>query len=220
MVKSIVAKLKPPQTPMQMQLQLVFERFLKKRPIGIDVSFFELGGDSLQALNLIIELERVTGKTLPLGILYEAPTIDALSKAIEHHADAKFSSLVPLQPLGKRTPLFFIHTTPGDVLGYGGLVYQLGTEQPCYGFQSLGFNDPNDSHQTIPEMAAYYVKLLRDFQSHGPYYLSGWCYGGIIAVEMAHQLRAVGQEVAFLGLIETPAPVPEKDVPRYYLRRV
>ena len=93
-------------------------------------------------------------------------------------------------------------------------------EQPYYGFQSLGFNDPNQSHQTIPEMAAYYVTLLREFQPHGPYYLSGWCYGGIIAVEMAHQLRAAGEEVAFLGLIETPAPVPEKNMLRYYLRRV
>jgi amino acid adenylation domain-containing protein len=220
MVENIVVEFKPPQTPLQMQLQLVFERFLKKRPIGIDVSFFELGGDSLQALNLIIELERVTGKTLPLGILYEAPTIDALSKAIERHTDTKWSSLVPLQPLGKKAPLFFVHTTPGDVLGYGALVYQLGLEQPCYGFQSLGFYDPQQAHQRVEEMAAYYVKLLREFQSHGPYYLSGWCYGGIIAVEMAHQLRAAGEEVAFLGLIETPAPPPETDTLRFYLRRV
>ena len=220
MIEDSVSEFKPPQTPMQMQLQLVFERFLKKRPIGIDASFFELGGDSLQALNLIIELERVTGKTLPLGILYEAPTIDALSKAIERHAETKWSSLVPLQPLGKRSPLIFVHTTPGDVLGYGGLVYHLGTEQPCYGFQSLGFHEPNQAHQRLDEMAAYYVRLLRDFQPHGPYYLGGWCYGGIIAVEMAQQLRAVGQEVAFLALIETPAPRPEKDVARFYLRRI
>jgi amino acid adenylation domain-containing protein len=220
MIENIVVDFKPPQTPMQMQLQLVFERFLKKRPIGIDASFFELGGDSLQALNLIIELERVTGKTLPLGILYEAPTIDALSKAIERHTDTKWSSLVPLQPLGKRAPLFFVHTTPGDVLGYGNLVYQLGTEQPSYGFQSLGFYDPKQSHQRVEEMAAYYVQLLREFQPTGPYYLGGWCYGGIIAVEMAHQLRAAGQEIAFLGLIETPAPPPEKDIFRFYLRRV
>lgn len=220
MAENIVAEFKPPQTPMQMQLQLVFERFLKKRPIGIDASFFELGGNSLQALNLIIELERVTGKTLPLGILYEAPTIETLSKAIERHTETKWSSLVPLQPLGKRAPLFFVHTTPGDVLGYGGLVYHLGTEQPSYGFQSLGFHDPTQAHQTLPDMAAYYVRLLREFQPTGPYYLSGWCYGGIIAVEMAHQLRAAGQEVAFLGLIETPAPPPEKDVARFYLRRI
>lgn len=220
MVENIVTDFKPPQTPLQMQLQLVFERFLKKRPIGIDASFFELGGDSLQALNLIIELERVTGKTLPLGILYEAPTIEALSKSIERHTETKWSSLVPLQPLGKKPPLFFVHTTPGDVLGYGSLVYQLGTDQPSYGFQSLGFYDPKQSHQRVEEMAAYYVKLLREFQSHGPYYLSGWCYGGIIAVEMAHQLRAAGQEIAFLGLIEAPAPAPEKDVLRFYLRRL
>ncbi|MDB6059093.1 MAG: Amino acid adenylation, partial [Verrucomicrobiales bacterium] len=220
MAENIVAEFKPPQTPMQMQLQLVFERFLKQRPIGIDAGFFELGGNSLQALNLIIELERVTGKTLPLGILYEAPTIETLSAAIERHTETKWSSLVPLQPLGKRAPLFFVHTTPGDVLGYGSLVYHLGTEQPCYGFQSLGFFDPKQAHQQLPAMAAYYVRLLREFQPTGPYYLSGWCYGGIIAVEMAHQLRAAGQEVAFLGLIETPAPPPEKDVARFYLRRI
>src|SRR5690606_4237988 len=117
------ADYKPPQTPLEMQLQLVFERFLNRRPIGIDVSFFELGGDSLQALKLIVEIERFTGKRLPLEILYRASTIETLAKEIENSsADAKFSSMVPLQPLGSRPPLFLIHTTPGDVLAYGALI--------------------------------------------------------------------------------------------------
>jgi amino acid adenylation domain-containing protein len=211
---------KPPQTPLEMQLQLVFERFLNRRPIGIDASFFELGGDSLQALSLIVEIERFTGKKFPLEILFRAPTIELLAKEIQNSSDDfQFSSMVPLQPLGKQLPLFLVHTTPGDVLAYGGLIYHLGIDQPCYGFQSLGFGKKEESHTRVEEMAAYYVKRLRSLQPNGPYYLGGWCYGGIVAVEMGHQLLAAGQEIALMALIETPAPAPSLSNYHYYLRR-
>ncbi|MEO7678804.1 MAG: amino acid adenylation domain-containing protein, partial [Verrucomicrobiota bacterium] len=176
------AAIKPPQTPLEMQLQLVFERFLNKRPIGIDVSFFELGGDSLQALNLIVEIDRFTGKKLPLEILYQASTIESLARHIENFSgESRFSSMVPLQPLGSKPPLFLVHTTPGDVLAYGALIYHLGLEQPCYGFQSIGFGRKEDSHTRVEEMAAYYIQQMRSLQPQGPYYLGGWCYGGIVA---------------------------------------
>ncbi|MEO6337639.1 MAG: amino acid adenylation domain-containing protein [Verrucomicrobiota bacterium] len=219
--ESSPASFKPPQTPLEMQLQLVFERFLKTRPIGTDVSFFELGGDSLQALGLIVEIERFTGKKLPLGLLYEASTIEGLAKVLQRNSDAfKFSSLVSLQPLGTRPPLFLVHTTPGDVLAYGSLIYHLGIDQPCYGFQSLGFGVEEESHTRIEEMAAYYVKQLRSVQPHGPYYLGGWCYGGIVAVEMGHQLLAAGEKIALMALVETPAPAPPLSQTSYYLRRI
>ena len=212
--------LKQPQTPLQMSLQLVFERFLKRRPIGIDTSFFELGGDSLQALNLIIEVERVTRRKLTLGILYQAPTIEALARVIEEQSATQWSSLVPLQPLGDEQPLFLVHSMPGDVLGYGSVVFHLGTGQPCYGLQSLAFHRPDQAHARVEQMAAYYVRLIRAQQPAGPYFLGGWCYGGIIAVEMALQLLAAGEQVAFLGLIETPATPPGWTHLRYYARRL
>lgn len=211
---------KQPHTPLEMALQLVFERFLKRRPIGTNTSFFELGGDSLQALNLIIEVERVTGRKLSLGILYQAPTVESLARVIEQQSDHQWSSLVPLQPLGDGPPLFLVHSMPGDVLGYGGVVFHLGTQLPCYGLQSLGLHRPEEAHTRLHEMAAYYVNLIRSHQSHGPYYLGGWCYGGIIAVEMALQLLAAGEKVAFLGLIETPAPAPGWTHLGYYIRRL
>ena len=212
---------KAPLTPLQLQLQLVFERLLNRRPIGIDVSFFELGGDSLQALNLIIEVERVTQKKLSLAILYRSATVEGLAKIIEEQDGPEtWSAMAPLQPLGSRPPLFLVHTTPGDVLGYGGLVFHLGTDQPCYGFQSLAFHQAEQAHTRIEQMAAYYIRLLRGSQPRGPYFLGGWCYGGIVAVEMAHQLLAAGQEVAFLALIETPAPAPPLTHWNFYLRRI
>jgi thioesterase domain-containing protein len=125
-----------------------------------------------------------------------------------------------LQIGGTRPPLFLVHTTPGDILGYGNLIYHLDPEQPCFGLQSLGLLRRELSHTRIEQMAAYYLDLLRSQEPVGPYYLAGWCYGGIVAVEMAQQLLALGQDVAFVGLLETVALAPSWRVPRYYWHRL
>jgi thioesterase domain-containing protein len=125
-----------------------------------------------------------------------------------------------LQKAGKRPPLYLVHTTPGDVIGYGNLIYHLGHEQPCFGFQSLGLNKKELAHTGIEEMASYYISLLQRQQPHGPYLLAGWCYGGLLAVEMANQLQAAGEEVPYLGLIETPARAPANKRLAYYLRKL
>jgi amino acid adenylation domain-containing protein len=210
-----------PRDAIELRLQLLFERILRQQGIGVDVSFFELGGDSLQALELIVEIEHMSGRSLPLGTLYQSSSVEALAKVLKTDpAIAEWSSLVPLQTGGARPPLFFVHTTPGDILGYGNLIYHLDPEQRCYGLQSRGLFRPELSHQRIEDMATYYVGLVRSLQPEGPYYLAGWCYGGIVAVEMAQQLQSFGEPVAFLGLLETIAPAPSFRVHRYYVHRL
>jgi amino acid adenylation domain-containing protein len=210
---------KGPSEPLELQLQLVFERVLNRVPIAVDANFFEFGGDSLQALELIVEIERTIGKSLPLGTLYQSPTVESLARAIHQEGESEWSCLVPLQTRGKNPPLYLVHTTPGDVLGYGNLIYHLGLDQPCYGFQSLGLKEPGTGHAGIEQMAEYYVNLLREFQPTGPYLLGGWCYGGMIAVEMARLLREQGQEVPLLALLETVAMPPGFGHFRYYAHR-
>lgn len=200
---------KGPEDPLELQLQLLFERVLNCVPIGVDVSFFELGGDSLQALELLVQIEKATGKQLPLGALYHASTVQGLAQALRKRSgSAEWSSLVPMQKSGRRAPLYFLHTTPGDILGYGNLVYRLGDDQPCFGFQSLGLKSEPLSHATVEEMAEYYVGLLREHRPRGPYHLAGWCYGGIVAVEMARRLKEQGEEIGLLALLETVALPP------------
>lgn len=209
-----------PEDPLELQLQLIFERVLKRAPIGVDISFFELGGDSLQALELLVQIEQAAGQQLPLGTLYHASTVQALATALrERRGKEEWSSLVPLQRSGRRAPLYFLHTTPGDILGYGNLVYRLGEDQPCYGFQSLGLKEERLGHRTVEEMAGYYVGLLRERQPSGPYHLAGWCYGGVVAVEMARLLKEQGQEVGLLALLETVAMPPSLSNWRYLRHR-
>lgn len=208
-----------PRTPAELGIQLVFERVLQREGISVDASFFELGGDSLQALELVVELERQWGRTLPLELLYQAPTIEGLARQLEEgQTSNQRSSLILLQAGDERPPLFLVHTTPGDILGYGNLLHHLDRDQPCFGFQSLGLVRPESIHQRVEEMAAYYVHLLRGVHPEGPYFLAGWCYGGIVAVEMAQQLGA--KEIGFLGLLETVAPPPGSSLPEYYRHRL
>jgi amino acid adenylation domain-containing protein len=214
-------RLRGPRDPLELQLQLLFERVLKCAPIGVDQSFFELGGDSLQALELLVQVEKETSRQLPLATLYQAATVEAVARELRGQSVVEqWSSLVPLQARGSQPPLYLLHTTPGDILGYGNLVYRLGPERPCYGFQSLGLKDTSLCHTSIEEMARYYVDLLRRFQPHGPYYLGGWCYGGILALEMARLLKAQGEPIGLLALLETVAMPADISNYRYYAHRL
>jgi amino acid adenylation domain-containing protein len=131
----------------------------------------------------------------------------ASEKAEEPAARARFSPLVRLQA-GEpgRGPLFLVHPVGGNVLCYAELARSLGPEQPVYGLQSLGLGEGQQPEQRVEDMAATYLAALRDLQPHGPYRLGGWSIGGVIAYEMAGQLRRAGEEVELLALLDTLAP--------------
>lgn len=119
--------------------------------------------------------------------------------------------LVEITPAttGARPPFFCVHPAGGDVLCFFPLARHLGPDQPFYGLQARGLEDEHDPFPTIEEMAAAYIEELRRVQPAGPYRLGGWSFGGLAAFEMARQLRAAGQEVALLAVIDTGPGVPE-----------
>ena len=185
-----------------------------------DDHFFDMGGDSLKAIRLIVDLEKLSGFKLRMQDIYQSPTPRAMAALIfggssvdipqnsdlsktERFAIGDWSPVVSLKPSGSRLPLFLMHTTPGDIMGYGNLVAKIDPNQPVYGLQAIGLKDVTLAHKTVPDMAAFYIERIRELQPEGPYMLAGWCFGGFIAYEMAQQLLAQGQEVGFLGMLET-----------------
>lgn len=213
-----------PRTPIEEVIAATWAEVLGVDRVGVLENFFSLGGHSLQTIQIIDRLSRA-GLGLTLDQMLQHQTVAELAAVVDSNRAVttgpdEWSSLVTLQPRGERPPFFLIHTAPGDVLGYMKLVYYLGSDQPVYGFQSLGLSAPEKCHRTIPEMAAHYVKLLREFQPNGPYYIGGWCFGGNVAMEMAHQLAEQGQQVALLALMETWAHKPPLNCWRYYVRRM
>jgi amino acid adenylation domain-containing protein len=193
-----------PRNTLEAQLATLWEGVLGMDPISITDDFFELGGDSLSAANLFVEIQKTLGKNLPLATLFEKPTIEKLAAALSQDGwKPDWSPIVAVQPQGSHPPFFCVHGGFGSILFYGELARCLGTEQPLYGLQAEGLDGGPINHSTIPSMAAYYVRQMRQIQPEGPYFLGGYSFGGVVAFEMAHQLFAVDQEVALLVLFDS-----------------
>ena len=197
----------PARNPFETQLTRVWEEVLGKNLIGRNENFFDLGGHSLLAVKLFAEIEKVFGKSLPLSTLFQAPTIEELTIVLsEGQQLSSWRSLVPIQTRGWKPPLFFVHLVGGNVLSFSELSKLLGQEQPFYGLQSVGLDGKEKPLERIEDMAAHYIQEILTIQPKGPFFLAGGCMGGLIAFEMAQQLVTNGEQVAFLGILESWVP--------------
>ncbi len=196
-----------PRTELERQLVQIWEDVLQKSPIGIREDFFDIGGYSLLAVSIFQQIEKLTGQTLPLSILFQASTIEKLAEAIGNNVkQPSLQALVPIQTTGTHPPLFIVHAIGGNVLTFAPLPKLLGKDQPIYGLQSIGLDGQERPINKIEEMAARYIQEVQIIQPRGPYFLAGACMGGVVAYEMAQQFHAHGQTVAFLGLVESWLP--------------
>jgi amino acid adenylation domain-containing protein len=195
-----------PSDALEQQIAKIWERVLNMQPIGATDNFFDLGGHSLLAVKLFAQFEKIFERKLPLATLFKAPTIRQLAEFIRGDTKPQaWSTIVDIQPKGTRRPIFWIHSLGGD--GGGGFFYYrrlatlLGEDQPSFGIRS-----PQEPFDKIEGMAAYYVRALKEAQPQGPYQLGGFCFGGIVAYEMARQLQAAGDHVSLLAILESSPP--------------
>jgi thioesterase domain-containing protein/acyl carrier protein len=200
----LVRRFEPPRTPTEEALSAIWSKTLSVGRVGRNDNFFHLGGKSLDALKLFTEVEREFGRRLPVSTLLQAPTLELLANVLQDdNWKPNWSSLVTIQAEEAKPPLFLVHAAEGNVLVYRNLARYLGADQPVYGLQSQGLNGSGRFLTRMEDMAAHYVREIRSLQSEGPYYLGGYCLGGIVALEMAQQLRAQGEQVALVAMIET-----------------
>ena len=204
---TIAEALVAPRDALELQLTKLWEKVLGVKNIGIQDNFFDLGGHSLLAVRLFAQIRKIFAKDLPLTTLFQAPTIQQLASIIRQEGlSSPWSSLVAIQPGGARPPFFCIHGCNGRVLHFYDLAGHLGPDQPFYGLTAQGREDDQDLHGQFEEMAAHYIKEIRTVQFEGPYFLGASGAGCFIALEMAHQLEAQGQDVALMVYL-VPSPV-------------
>ncbi|HWS53776.1 MAG TPA: thioesterase domain-containing protein, partial [Pyrinomonadaceae bacterium] len=194
----------------ELRLTRVWEEVLGVRPVGIKDDFFQSGGHSLLAVRLVTRIEQAFGKQLPLSVLYRGATVEDMAVLLGREAGAGRGSLVRLQEGGPAAPFCCVHPAGGNVFCYVELARRFGTERPFYGLQARGL-DGGAPHTRVEEMAAHYVGELRAVQPEGPYLLGGWSFGGVVAFEMARQLRERGQRVSLLALLDSFVPRPAAD---------
>jgi thioesterase domain-containing protein/acyl carrier protein len=192
-----------PQDKLELQLVKVWEKVLNRKLIGIHDNFFDLGGHSLLTVRLLADIEKLIGKRLPLVTIFKAPTIKQLANILsEKNVSVTGSSLVPIKTKGSRLPFYCVHGAGGAVLDLYHLARHLSPDQPFFGLQDPRIDRDPIKELTVEELASHYIQEMRMFQTKGPYILGGYCFGAMVAYEMAQQLKACGEEVAALIIIE------------------
>jgi amino acid adenylation domain-containing protein len=189
-----------PQDEIEERLVNLWQEVLSVHPISVTDNYFDLGGHSLLALRLFSEIKFCFQLDLPLATLFYAPTVRTMAGVIRDSGVQAASPIVPIQPNGTKPAIFCVGPVNGEVILFRRLALELGQDQPLYGLQPFSLVD---RLSTIETLAASYIEQLRQWGEPQPFCLLGYSFGGLVAVEMAQQLRKNGMEPAIVALIDT-----------------
>lgn len=200
-----------PRTPLEQALAAIWQDVLQIESIGVHDDFFDLGGQSFDAIRIFTLIKNTYGRLFTLGDIWQARTVAAFAeKMLGRAADSAPDPLVALAVDRPGRPLFLIHPAGGGVTGYRHLALAL--SRPVYGLQAPARAEGGLTTQDIEDLAAGYVAALLRVQPDGPYAVGGWSSGGVVAFEMVRQLVARGAAVEPLLLLDAPTPYRHSDL--------
>ena len=207
-VKSRSIPYRSPGNPVEETLTEIFRNSLAIDHVGVfDDLFLDLGCDSLSAVEILHEIERIFDRRLPLSIFYESPTIAKIALHLQKIGwDPPESGILAVQPMGSNTPLFAICGAFGYALRLLLIGRKLDDDQPFYGLQPPGMNWEKQGCHSIPAMAKFYLEQIARIQPEGPYQLLGTSFGGVMVFEIARQMQDAGHHVALLAMVDTAPP--------------
>ena len=197
-------------------------------PLSAQADFFDCGGDSLGALQLVDLIAERLQVEIPLSTLFEESQVGQIaafideSEAGEAGPESRPAGMYALRSAGSKLPLFLGPLGNGGLRGYRKLIAQLDPDRPVYGMQAPGVDGETDPYRTVEDMGRHFAAEIAAFQPVGPILLGGFSYGGISAIEAAQQLQRAGREIALVVLLDTSPfsrRVPWKVAPRLRLRQ-
>ena len=196
-----------------------WQELLGVEQVGLDDDFFDLGGHSLIGVRLLAKIKKAYRADLELAVLFEARTVRQLSALIAQTqqpaatTQKTWSTLVPIQPNGSRTPCSAFTPSAATLFSTSSWPEHSGPDQPFYAIRSVLINREEQTKTTVEALASIYVSEMRAFFPQGPYFIGGASYGGLVAFEMAKQLHAQGVPPALLVMFDTSVPDSEEIVP-------
>jgi len=205
-----------PENAIEERLAAFWQDLLGVEQVGVEDSFFDLGGHSLIAVRLFAQIRKAYQVDFPISVLFEAPTIRKCAALIAERGVAtdegeeaapsdapaapkrRFTHLVPMHSGegGAKTPFFLVAGMFGNVLNLRHLAHLVGSDRPFYGLQARGLFGDEEPHRSIEAAATDYIAEMRQVQPTGPYMVGGFSGGGITAYEIAQQLTAQGEEIS------------------------
>ncbi|MBX3273554.1 MAG: amino acid adenylation domain-containing protein [Sandaracinaceae bacterium] len=189
----------PPEGPLEQTIARHVAQLLGVAAVGRDEGFFTLGGHSLLAIELLERIDRSYGVRVPLAEVFRTPTVAGLAALVRGElTGSALPTLETLRPTGSRAPLLFVGSTHQARL----LMPHLEPERPVYGLNLFGLPGDVGEAMTVEWIAERYLDDVRAVRPHGPYALAGYCIDAKVALEMAHRLRAAGEIVEALVVID------------------
>ena len=206
-----------PRNEAEVNLAAIWSEVLGVESVGVHDDFFDLGGHSLLAIRLLARIETELGVKLPISTVFRAGTVELMARWVEHREESPSITeqtdrvdlddrVVTLQPNGTNPPAFVIPGLNGHVIALRDLALLIGEERPIHGLQPTGHDVNLLDYPTLEKLASELIKDMKRVASTGPYYLLGFSAGGQIAYEIACQLKNSGEEVGFLGLLDSHGP--------------
>jgi len=184
-----------PKNSIEESIQKIWHDILAipKDKISCHSSFIELGGDSLQLIQLEFLIEKKFNQKLSSATLFQFPTIQKLALYLNEDNSTEYHALVPFNPYGKEPIIFFVPPLLGEAL----IFYELSKhiDNKMFAFQARGLRPDEQAFDTVVETADHYIKQIQRLQPTGPYFLAGYSYGGLVMFEMIKQLEASGHSV-------------------------
>ena len=211
----------PPRDDLEAKLTAIWEQILGVHPIGVRDNFFDRGGHSLAVVRLFARIEKelktrtFSRQQLLPAIIFRAPTVEQLAQVLrQEEGDRSLPSLVPIQPHGSSAPFFWIHGDCSNAF----LSDYLGPDQPLFALEHQGQDGKAPKYTRVETIAEHYLRQIRHVQAQGPYLLGGFSFGGTVAFEIAQRLKAQGQTVALLVMLDSPFPDATESASRTHER--
>jgi thioesterase domain-containing protein/acyl carrier protein len=200
------SEIKKGRNKSEIALIAIWEKLFNLKPISREDNFFNLGGNSIMALQLFSTIEKQLGEVIAPAVLYKNPTIEDLAEILDGENLSTEEIIIPLKKEGNQPPLFCIHGGGAHVFFYQDLSNNIHRDIPMYSIQPKGLDGKSSKHLSIVEMATDYIKEIKLIQASGPYHLLGTCFSNAVALEMTKQLIAAGDTIGNLFIIDS-APV-------------
>ncbi len=186
----------------------IWQRIFKRNDIKVSDNYFELGGHSIIAIQLMANVEKAFDRRLPISCLFENPTIEKLAAALAtKEPSAPTGGFVPIRDGGPAAPLFLLPGAGGNVVYFHPLANHLAGAHAIHGLEALGLDGACLPLTRVEDIAARHIERIWPLVGAGPYYLAGHSFGAQVALEMSRQLVAKGAVVKLLAIFDASAPI-------------
>jgi acetoacetyl-CoA synthetase len=181
----------------------IWQRLLRRPSIGAEDNFFDLGGDRDLAINLFSEIAQVCGRDILPETILHTPTLASLAALLEQPAPPRLPSVVQLKAGTEGPPVFIVPGLGGTLLDLVQLARHILSAHPILGLVARGVDGLDEPFERVEDMVPFYLDPIKKLQPHGPYYLIGVSFGGLVALEMARHLLERGEKIGLLCMLDT-----------------